>query len=940
MMQANAEGKDTVLHVECGMPSGQFPTGTVTFLFTDIEGSTKLWEASPQEMKVALARHDALMREAIDGSGGFVFKTIGDAFCASFATVSEAVEAALVAQLALVAEPWPEATPVKVRMALHTGAAEIRDGDYFGPPVNRVARLLAIGHGGQTLLSQTTYDLVRDHPPAGSEPRSMGEHRLKDLSRPESVYQLNHPGLPSEFPQLRSLDNPALRHNLPPQLTSFIGREREIEDVKGLLAKSRLLTLSGSGGSGKTRLALQVAADLIEEYGQGVWLVELAQVSEPGLVPQTIASVLGLKEEPGKSLSQTLIEHLRNKRLLLVLDNCEHLLDACSNLVDSMIRQCAGVQVLATSREALGISGEQTYRVPSLAIPDLRQTQSPESLSLYAAVRLFIDRALLVKTDFRVTNRNAPALASICHRLDGIPLAIELAAARVRSLSVEEVDERLDERFRLLTGGSRTAMPRQQTLRALIDWSYDLLNERERILLGRLSVFCGGWRTEDAEKVCAGEGISDWEVLDLMTSLADKSLIVFEEVKGAGRHHLLETVRQYARDRLLESGESQAVHSRHRNHFLKFAVDAEPELKGTNQGQWFSVLDDEHENLRAALVWSIDEVEETQLLRLCAALWWYWFMRGLLSEGRAWCERALEAVGASEPTALRADVLAAAGILATYRGDFAAASLQLEECLAIRKETGDAPGVAACLGSIAHVAGKRGESAIARGLYEQSLAVRREIGDRRGTAGSLGNLGIMALAEGDHAAAQRYMEECLAIMRDLGDQWGISTALNNLGTLYRDLGDASAALACYEESLAIEREIGDRHGISVSLSNLGVLTASLGRPAAARTYLEESLGIKQVIGDLRSLSYSLEAFASLAVAEGDVRKAPALWASAESVREKIGAPLPPREREQIDLEVAAVRQILGDEPFSAAWAKGRGMTLDQAIELALDRPIG
>src|SRR5579871_4949806 len=492
------------------------PSGTVTFLFTDIEGSTHLWEEHPEAMRTALARHDALVRGVIERHNGHVFKTVGDAFCAAFPTASEAVHAALAAQQALISEPWPAPLTIKVRMALHTGAAEVRDNDYFGQPLNRVARLLAAGYGGQALLSQTTYDLTHDALPPSVRLKTLGAHRLRDLNRPEPVFQLLHPDLPAEFPALKSLDNVFLPNNLPQQLTSFIGREREMAEIRSLLERSRLLTLTGIGGSGKTRLTLQAAAEVLGQYPDGVWLVELASLTDPDLIPQTVASALNLTEQAARSYTQTLIDHLQAKTLLLILDNCEHLIPACARLCYALLRICPRIKILASSREGLGIAGEMTYRVPSLSLPDSKQSLPLERLRQYEAVRLFIERAQLHKPDFTLTDQQAPALASVCHRLDGIPLALELAAARIRSLSVEEINTRLDNRFRLLTGGSRTALPRQQTLRALIDWSYDLLTDQEKRLLCRLSVFAGGWTLEAAERVCAGENeageaIEEWE---------------------------------------------------------------------------------------------------------------------------------------------------------------------------------------------------------------------------------------------------------------------------------------------------------------------------------------------------------------------------------------------------------------------------------------------
>jgi class 3 adenylate cyclase len=518
------------------------PTGTITFLFTDIEGSTRLWEQHPEAMEAALTRHDALAAAVIQQHEGYLVKHRGegDSLFAVFARAADAVAAAVALQQSLGAEAWPADAAPRVRMALHTGDAALRDGDYFGAAVNRCARLRAVAHGGQLLLSSATQELVRDSLPEEVSLRDLGEHRLRDLARPERVFQLLHTDLPADFPPLASLNT--LPNNLPQQVTSFIGREKEMAEVKRLLGRAvgsqpsavsggavscqpsavsedspdvtdsqqltadgtRLLTLTGSGGTGKTRVSLQVAADMLEGEGDGVWLVELAPLADPGLVPQAVATALGIREEPGKPLSQTLVDFLKPKHLLLLLDNCEHLLSACAELAEQILRNCPGVQILATSREGLNIPGETTYRLPSLSLPDPRQlAPTAESLSQYEAVRLFIDRATAAVPSFAVTNQNAPAVAQLCVRLDGIPLAIELAAARVKAMSVEQINARIADMFRLLTGGSRTALPRQQTLRAAIDWSYDLLSEKEKILLRRLSVFAGGWTLEAAEQVCA-----------------------------------------------------------------------------------------------------------------------------------------------------------------------------------------------------------------------------------------------------------------------------------------------------------------------------------------------------------------------------------------------------------------------------------------------------
>jgi predicted ATPase/class 3 adenylate cyclase len=914
------------------------PTGAVTFLFTDIEGSTLLWEAQPEAMQVSLARHDALVREAIVSANGYVFKAVGDAFCAAFALATDAVAAALMVQIALNAEPWPEETRIKVRMALHTAAVETRDGDYFGAALNRVARLLATGHGGQTLLSQTTYELCRDSLPEAASLRDLGAHQLKDLARPEHVYELQYPGLRGDFPPIRSLSTHP--NNLPQQLTSFIGRAKEIAEIEALLVRNRLLTLTGSGGSGKTRLSLHVAAESLAQFPDGAWFVELAPLADPGVVPQTVSTVLGVKEEPGKPITQTLTEHLKNKRLLLLLDNCEHVLNACATMADTLLRQCPDVRILASSREALGIAGEQTYRVPSLSLPDRKQTQTPQTLSIYESVQLFIDRALLVRADFQVTNQNAPALASLCCHLDGIPLAIELAAARVRSLAVEEIDGKLDQRFRLLTGGSRMALPRQQTLRSLIDWSYDLLNAPEKRLLQRLSVFAGGWTLTAAEQVCAGEGVAEGEVLDLLTSLSDKSLVVAEQTDGHFRYRLLETMRQYAREWLVESEGGEVVRERHRDYFLALAEEAEPKLTGAEQAEWLLRLEEEHENLRAGLDWSLVAPGSGGGLRLCGALQRFWWTRGHLSEGREWCVRALGKTGGEGKTPERAKALSAAGTLAYSQGDYPAAWARHEECMAILRKLGDRSGIASSLSNLGNVAFLQGDYPAARALYEEHLAIKRELGDRWGIALSLSNLGCVACEHGEFVPAQALHEESLAIRRELGDRSGIAASLNNLGDVAHEQGDCASARTLNDESLAIMRELGDRWGIALSLGNLGAVAFDEGDYSAARALYDECLAICRELGDRRAIASALEGLAAAVATVGSCLRAARVWGAAERLREEVGSPLSPNERTRYDPRVAAARAALGDDAaFDRAWLEGRALTLEQAIELALDQTV-
>jgi predicted ATPase/class 3 adenylate cyclase len=918
----------------------ELPTGTVTFLFTDIEGSTRLWEQHPQPMRLALARHDACLTAAIESNHGHVFKTVGDAFCAAFTTATDALDAAIAAQQnlrslqpsAVASAAW---LALKVRVALHTGAAEARGGDYFGPALNRIARLLAIAYGGQVLLSGATQELVQDDLPPGASLRELGLHRLRDLQRPEQVYQLLHPDLPTDFPRLRSLGS--FHHNLPVQLTSFIGRERELTEVKRLLTTTRLLTLTGSGGCGKTRLTLQVAADLLEEHPDGVWLVELAALADPALVTQTAAAALGVREEAGRPLIETLVDYLKPKALLLVLDNCEHLLSACAQLAEHLLRACPQLRMLATSREGLGIAGELTYRVPSLSLPEPRQLPPVERLMEYEAVRLFAERAVFTEPCFAMREQNAPAVARVCQRLDGIPLAIELAAARLKALPVEQIAVRLDDRFRLLTGGSRTALPRQQTLRAAIDWSYDLLSEPERALLRRLSVFAGGWRLEASEAICAGEGIEDWEVLDLLAALVEKSLVQYEEAGNEARYRLLETIRQYGAEKLTAAGEEAGLRERHRDWYLALAEQAKPELHGPRQGEWLARLEEEHDNLRVALAACIQRGEAEAGLRLGGALWWFWMVRGYLGEGRERLAGALALPGSEGRTAARGRALNGAGALAHHQGDFEGARALYEESLAIFRQLGYQLGISELLNNLGILARYQGDYEGARVLYEESLAIKRQLGHQQGIAASLGNLGIVAFEQGDYEPARAFCEESLAIFRQLGHRQGISQSLNILATVARYQGDYEGAGALYEESLAISRQLGHQWGIAHSLDGLGHVTSDQGDYAAARALYEESLAIFRQLGDQRGIALALDGLAALAAAhQGQPERAARLSGAAEALREAVGAPLSPHERAEYHRHVAATRAALGEEAFAAAWEAGRALSLEQAVAYALD----
>src|SRR5579871_3168636 len=788
------------------------PSGTVTFLFTDIEGSTRLWEQYPDVMRSALARHDAVLRQTIEQHNGHIVKGTGDGLHAVFARASDGLAACLAAQLAFQQEEPKEPASIRVRMALHTGSAQERDRDYYGSCVNQAARLMAIGHGGQVLLSQVTQGLVKESLPEGASLKEMGWHRLKDLQEPEHVYQLLHPSLPSDFPALNSLDS--LPNNLPRQLSSFIGREKEIEEVKSLLSSSALVTLTGTGGCGKTRLALQVAADVLEKYPSGVWLVELAALSDPFLVVQTVATSLRLREAPGQPLLQTLLDYLQPRTLLLMLDNCEHLLQACADLAQTLLTRCPNLKVLTTSRAALRIAGEQVYRVPSLLAPDPGDLPKEEKelagiVSEYEAPRLFVERASLYRSDFALTPRNASGVASVCHCLDGIPLAIELAAARVNVLSVEEINARLEHRFRLLRGNSRTTLPRQQTLQATLDWSYELLSEKERLLLGRLCVFAGGWRLEAAEKVCSDKQIVDFEVMDLLASLIDKSLVIAQEQGGKSRYRLLETIREYGKQKLKETQEEKRWRDRHLEHFLALAEEAESQLRGAEQAQSLERLQEEHENLRTALKWSQqDKDSQEEGIRLVGSICWFWEIRGYWSECREHLQAILSQKTSPAHTRAWAKAHNEAGNLAYLQGDYAGARALYEESLAIYKGLGDQKSIAALLSNLGNVAYDQGDYAAARQLYEESLAIRREIGDKRGIAHSLANLGNVAYNQGDYAAARALYEESLGISRELGDMRVIAESLEGMAALAEGQGQSERAARLWAAAEVLRDTIG------------------------------------------------------------------------------------------------------------------------------------
>lgn len=863
------------------------PQGTLTFLFTDIVGSTKLWEKFPQTMGAALARHDELIRAAVAEHRGHVFKTVGDALCVSFATPGEAVQAAIDAQKALMAASWETIGALAVRMGIHTGTAEFRDGDYFGGTLNRVARIEAAAHGQQILISQITCDLLRDEDLTGIEYKSLGDHRLRNLERPEHLYQVMADGLPKDFPAPKSME--VLPNNLPIQATSFIGRDKEMAEVAERLQRTRLLTLTGTGGTGKTRLSLEAGARVINDFRDGVWLVELAPISDPGLLPEVVAGTLEVREDPEKPVRDSLLSFLKSKTMLIILDNCEHLLAAAASLVGDILRTCPNVRVLATSRHSLGLSGEMTLAVPPLGMLDMRlyELTGPniaERLSQFDAVKLFIERATAVRPDFVVTNANAPALAEVCSRLDGIPLAIELAAARIRVLDIEQIAERLGDRFRLLRGSNTANLPHQQTLQALIDWSHDLLSEQERVLFRRLGVFVGGRTLDSLEAVCSGNGIEDFEVLDLLQQLVDKSLASVErDAAGNTRYTFIESVWQYARQKLAESGEEEALRDRHLAYFLSMAEKAGPLLEGPKQKAWLDRCQSELYNFRAAFERAVETAQTETGFRMISSLYRFIEIRANLEETRELSSELLKLPEDDVPSIHRANVRISMGRLSWASDRYEEARKHYTDAQTIYDSIGDEPGSGLASMLLAFLDRGNGEQEAAEEGFQRALAIGRAHKHLYLEAGAMSGLGSIALDKGDLKTARGLKEQSLSIYEKLGDHWIrglILWGLTQVAIVQEDYVRAKTALADW-------------------------------------TQITKDLGNKWI------LPYILECHADLAVGTGAAQLAARCFGAAEAQREHFNALFSRKEQSQHDAYVERLREMLPAEELREAWEAGR-----------------
>jgi predicted ATPase/class 3 adenylate cyclase/DNA-binding XRE family transcriptional regulator len=928
-------------------PAERPPSGTITFLFTDIEGSTQLWEQHPQVMPAALAHHDTILRTAIGFHAGVVVKTTGDGAHAAFATAPDALAAALAIGGALQAEEWGAIGALRVRMALHTGVAELRDGDYFGPALNRAARLLSAGHGGQILLSAAVWELARDHLPSNLELRDLGEHRLKDLSRPEHIFQLVAPDLMAAFPPLKTLES--CRTNLPIQPTTLIGREQELAAIHAILHRAdvRLLTLTGPGGIGKTRLALQIAAEALDDFAQGAYVVNLAPISDPALVVATIAQTFGVKESGSRPLLESLKDELRKQQVLLLLDNFEQVLTAAPQIAE-LLAGCPKLKLLITSREVLHIYGEHEFAVPPLALPNRHQLPPLDRLTQYDAVRLFIARARAVNADFAVTNASAPAVAQICYRLDGLPLAIELAAARIKLFSPQALLARLQHRLALLTGGARDLPARHQTIRGAIDWSYNLLDPAEQALFARLSVFVGGCTLEAAETVCGADATLALEVADGVASLLDKSLLrLHAGAEGEPRFLMLETIREYALERLAARGEGEVLRERHFAHYLALAEAAEPHLHGAEQIVWAERLEVEHDNLRAALAWAHEHgaADGSSIagadaeLRLAGALFWFWDLRDYSSEGRRWLEGALARSSGSARTALRATALYGAGGLAANLSDFVAVRAKLAESVAIWREVGDKRGLALALSSSTSLGWatlKEGRVADARALIAEGVALWREIGDKWGLAWALWALSAAVRREAP-TSARPIAEESMALFREVGDRCGLIFPLWQLATVARVEGDHPRAAALIEESLALGRELGAKTLIFMALQSLGEVMQDQGDYVRSLALYQESMTLAWPLEHKETIALCLMGLGGVAGAVRQPERAARLLSAAEILLDTVGLSVMawPAVPANYDRYVAAARAQLDEATFGAAWAKGRAMTLDQVVADAL-----
>jgi len=928
------------------------PTGTVTFLFTDIEGSTRLAQQFPDNWDAASRRHDAILRHAIESHHGYVINRVGDAFCVAFPTASDGLQAALAAQRALQAEAWGE-SQIRVRMGLHTGAAEAQDGDYRGYlTLAHVQRVMSSAFGGQILASNATTGLLSGQLPTGVTLRDMGAHHLKGLPNPEHLWQIIAPDIRTEFPALQTLH--AVRTNLPVQLTSFIGRKEQIAEAKRLLSVTRLLTLTGAGGTGKTRLSLQVAGEVLDTFKDGVWFVELAPIADPGLVAPAIVHALGLSEAPGKPVRETLQDYLREKDLLLVLDNFEQVIEAAT-LVKSLLTTAPKLNVLISSRTLLRIAGEREYAVPLLALPDPNHLPPLAQLTQYEAVRLFIERAQAVKSDFVITNDSAPAVAEICYRLDGLPLAIELAAARVRLLPPQKMLAQLNNKLKILVSAARDLPARQQTLRGAIDWSFNLLAPGQQTLFRRLAVFVGGATLEAIEAICNAH--ADLAVFDDVESLVDKSLLKQNDRNGEPRFWMLGMIREYAREKLTDADELTRLRDRHLHYFLGLAEGGRAPSSlaspSTLNSLELNSLESEDDNLGAALEWGLEQHPDLSL-RLAGALGGFWMVRGNLTTGRHWLTASLANVAAAPTAAAEAELgrqaaralaLGWAGSLANLQGDPKMARPLLEEAVNLSRQLGDRQRLEMSLTMLSLTAFFLDDIRVARAALEESIELGRALDNKFDLATALAFFSHAVFrGSGDLEEARPYFDEAVRLGREIGDEVRIADTLNNWGLTAFGAGEYEEARRSFQESMAIYEAAGNAQFVNISRSGLADVARREGDHDKAGALYCESLAEWLRLGNRGAMARVMECLAFMAKVQAQVRagdqplaslrRAALLLGAADALRTISGNPMTGAEREEYDLEVAGLRAMLDAAALSSAWEDGRRLPPEQAIGLA------
>jgi len=893
------------------------PSGTVTFLFTDIEGSTKLWENHPEAMKSALAGHDSILKGAIELNHGYIIKTTGDGVHAVFTTVLDAINSAIEAQRGLKQTSEVSETSevlIRVRIGLHTGEAELRDGDYYGQALNRAARIMSAGHGGQILISDVTAQVAREHLPADVSQLELGEHHLKGLIHPERIFQLTVPDLQKDFPPLHSV--PTATNNLPAQLTSFIGRERELKESKEKLASAKLLTLIGPGGTGKTRLSLQLGEEQLDKFKDGVWFIELAPIMDSAYVISAIASTFGLREVQGAPLINIVIDYLRGKHLLIILDNCEHLVEACAQLVNHLLHECPQLKIIASSREALGINGETVYRVPSLADKE--------------STRLFVERATKAEPRFHLTEDNASYVTQICSRLDGIPLAIELAAARVKLFTPQQIAERLDDRFKLLTGGSRAALPRQQTLRALIDWSYQTLNETEQRTLRRLAVFSGGWTFEAAEAV-----VGESEAFDGLAGLVNKSLVNVEEQNDASRYRFLETIRQYAMDKLVETNEAVETRMRHLNYMLKFTDENTPNNFDIYL-EWLDKLDGEHDNLRIALEWAVANAIE-KAIRLAIKVGWYWSTRDYISEALFWYRTILQrSEQLTGYDAERASIYSIMGWTSILVGQHREGRAAAETAILLAKKSNNDRAVIFSCCTIALASAFLGDLPAAQNAILEGETLAREKGLKE-------ELTLVTSAHGqmiyfttrDGVKAKVYLDEAIQLSMEAGYRWETAFLTFGQARLAANLGDMQTARAKFNEGADIARRMGNKRMVYSNRSELAHALRENGVLDEAYDIYKEIIPGWKDLGHRAAVAHELECIGYILTRKEEPERAVRLLSAAQAIRKMIDMPRTKMEDMEYEKELSALKGMLGEEEFQTQWITGEGLSIETAILMAM-----